>query len=64
MAINCAGIPRQLIESELFGREAGAFTGARGRRQGIFQEADGGTLLLDEIGEMPAELQAKLLRRF
>lgn len=62
VAINCAGIPRELIESELFGHEAGAFTGARGRRQGIFQEADGGTLLLDEIGEMPAELQAKLLR--
>jgi DNA-binding NtrC family response regulator len=62
VAINCAGIPRELIESELFGYEAGAFTGARSRRQGIFHEADGGSLLLDEIGEMPAELQAKLLR--
>jgi DNA-binding NtrC family response regulator len=62
VAINCAGIPRELIESELFGYEAGAFTGARSRRQGIFHEADGGTLLLDEIGEMPADLQAKLLR--
>jgi two-component system, NtrC family, response regulator AtoC len=62
VAINCAGIPGELIESELFGHEAGAFTGARGRRKGIFAQADGGTLLLDEIGEMPAELQAKLLR--
>ncbi len=62
VAINCAGIPGELIESELFGHEAGAFTGARGRRKGIFQEASGGTLLLDEIGEMPLELQAKLLR--
>ncbi|MFW6092671.1 MAG: sigma-54-dependent transcriptional regulator [Pseudomonadota bacterium] len=62
VAINCAGIPSELIESELFGYEAGAFTGARSRRKGIFQEATGGTLLLDEIGEMPAELQAKLLR--
>lgn len=62
VAINCAGIPSELIESELFGYEAGAFTGARSRRQGIFHEADGGSLLLDEIGEMPAELQAKLLR--
>ncbi len=62
VAINCAGIPRELIESELFGYEAGAFTGARTQRHGIFHEADGGSLLLDEIGEMPAELQAKLLR--
>ncbi len=62
VAINCAGIPSELIESELFGYEAGAFTGAGSRRRGIFQQADGGTLLLDEIGEMPPDLQAKLLR--
>jgi len=62
VAINCAGIPRELIESELFGYEAGAFTGARSRHRGIFHQADGGTLLLDEIGEMPPDLQAKLLR--
>lgn len=62
VAINCAGIPRELIESELFGYESGAFTGASSRRKGIFQQADGGTLLLDEIGEMPSDLQAKLLR--
>jgi DNA-binding NtrC family response regulator len=62
VAINCAGIPGELIESELFGYEAGAFTGAKRRRKGIFQQAHGGSLLLDEIGEMPLELQAKLLR--
>jgi DNA-binding NtrC family response regulator len=62
VAINCAGIPGELIESELFGHEAGAFTGARNRRKGIFQQADGGSLLLDEIGEMPMAAQAKLLR--
>jgi DNA-binding NtrC family response regulator len=62
VAINCAGIPRELIESELFGYEPGAFTGAQRRRRGIFQQAHGGSLLLDEIGEMPVELQAKLLR--
>lgn len=62
VAINCAGIPGELIESELFGHEAGAFTGAKNRRKGIFQQADGGSLLLDEIGEMPIALQAKLLR--
>lgn len=62
VAVNCAGIPRDLMESEFFGHEAGAFTGARQVRKGLFAEADGGTLLLDEIGEMPLALQAKLLR--
>jgi len=62
MAINCAGIPSELMESEFFGHAAGAFTGAKKERAGLFKEADGGTLLLDEIGEMPLELQAKLLR--
>lgn len=62
LAINCAGIPSDLMESEFFGHEAGAFTGARQARKGLFAEADGGTLLLDEIGEMPLALQAKLLR--
>ncbi len=60
--VNCAGIPAELMESEFFGHEAGAFTGARQARKGLFAEADGGTLLLDEIGEMPLALQAKLLR--
>jgi two-component system NtrC family response regulator len=60
--VNCAGIPPELMESEFFGHEAGAFTGARQARRGLFAEADGGTLLLDEIGEMPLALQAKLLR--
>ncbi|MFW5823977.1 MAG: sigma-54 interaction domain-containing protein, partial [Marinobacter sp.] len=60
--VNCAGIPPELMESEFFGHEAGAFTGARQARKGLFAEADGGTLLLDEIGEMPLSLQAKLLR--
>ncbi|HEY9120713.1 MAG TPA: sigma-54 dependent transcriptional regulator, partial [Marinobacter sp.] len=60
--VNCAGIPHELMESEFFGHEAGAFTGARSSRPGLFAEADGGTLLLDEIGEMPLALQAKLLR--
>ncbi|MBN7771090.1 sigma-54 dependent transcriptional regulator [Marinobacter daepoensis] len=62
LAINCAGIPADLMESEFFGHEAGAFTGARQARRGLFAEAHGGTLLLDEIGEMPLSLQAKLLR--
>jgi DNA-binding NtrC family response regulator len=62
VAINCSAIPETLMESELFGHEKGAFTGAATRRQGCFELADKGTLLLDEIGEMPSVLQAKLLR--
>jgi DNA-binding NtrC family response regulator len=62
IAINCSAIPDTLMESELFGHEKGAFTGAASLRQGCFELADSGTLLLDEIGEMPALLQAKLLR--
>ncbi|MFO8111658.1 MAG: sigma-54 dependent transcriptional regulator [Desulfosalsimonadaceae bacterium] len=62
LAVNCAGIPETLMESEFFGHTAGSFTGAQKARQGIFAEAEGGTLLLDEIAEMPLPLQAKLLR--
>ena len=62
ISVNCAAIPDNLLESELFGHEKGAFTGAVARRLGKFEEADGGTLLLDEISEMDARLQAKLLR--
>lgn len=62
MVVNCGGIPAELMESEFFGHAAGAFTGARNQRAGLFQQADGGTLLLDELGEMPLALQAKLLR--
>ncbi|HLW69260.1 MAG TPA: sigma-54 dependent transcriptional regulator [Candidatus Binataceae bacterium] len=60
--VNCAAIPHELLESEMFGHERGAFTGASGARQGLFTTADGGTIFLDEIGEMPLLLQAKFLR--
>ena len=62
VAVNCAAISRELVESELFGHEKGAFTGADARRLGRFEAADGGTIFLDEIGDMAPETQAKVLR--
>jgi MoxR-like ATPase len=62
VALNAGGLPRELVESELFGHERGAFTGAQGQRRGVFEQADGGTLFLDEIGELPLSLQSRLLR--
>ena len=62
VTINCAALPKQLVESELFGHEKGSFTGATGTNPGLFEVADGGTLFIDEIGELPLSLQPKLLR--
>jgi two-component system response regulator AtoC len=60
--VNCSALPKELMESELFGHEAGSFTGAKGMRRGLLEQADGGTLFLDEISEIPLDLQAKLLK--
>lgn len=60
--VNCAALPRELMEGELFGAEAGAYTGAKGRRRGLMEQAMGGTLFLDEVGELPPDLQVKLLK--
>jgi transcriptional regulator with GAF, ATPase, and Fis domain len=62
VVINCAALPETLLESELFGHEKGSFTGAVAAKPGLFEVADGGTLFIDEIGEIPGSLQAKLLR--
>src|SRR5207248_5642499 len=62
ITLNCAAVPTELIESELFGHEKGSFTGAAARHLGKFEQANGGTLFLDEIGDMPLNMQAKLLR--
>ena len=62
VVVDCSAIPRELLESELFGHERGAFTGATGMREGVFEAAHGGTIFLDEIGELPSDLQPKLLR--
>lgn len=62
VAVNCGAIPSELVESELFGHEKGAFTGANSKKEGCFELADGGTLFLDEVGEMPLNIQVKLLR--
>ncbi len=62
MELNCAALPHELVEAELFGYEPGAFTGAKGRHHGLLEQADGGTLFLDEIGELELATQAKLLK--
>ena len=62
VAVNCGGIPEQLLEAELFGDERGVFTGAMRAKRGLLEQANGGTLFLDEIGDMPLTMQIKLLR--